>query len=776
MGASMSTARRVFISYCHEDIDQETLEFLLHIFQSNAKKDYEVLIDRVNLKYGDDIPDFMSLLDQVDSVVILLTPAYKRKTLTHSGGVHTEYTRILARYDQAQTVRKGTTTATQPLHTFELIPVLFTGDDSSSIPDELRHLRYLSLVGLRVARDEHKQFMITKYAEQKFIPEVLKIVGNWRVSTTLKSADFKRQYNELYTRLFRELKANWSDTTRANLDMLEGLFVKTDAYKQIQKQDVYFIIGRKGSGKSTIADVLAIKLKDEYKGFIPLVANDFELEALYSLLGDQQIASDTTNVITRRRLFEYAWELLIYICAIEILTSLGARGKLTAEQSVHVAPLQTFMTSLRYRTAIAPSTGVPSHFWYAFSLAIDYVRRVIDESEPSQTQYYASIRSKLSREAFLAFSIGPEALEGFGKIIDTCKKRFLITLDGFDTKFDEFRANSILKYQEQLRARALFEIEWLAALLLTTLELKHDRRRNKFFELLEFCVTVPKDRYLEVRRSVRDGYRFAGKSCSLEWTGIELAILMRKRMEKLSGFETDPELEAEERLEEVHAKQFPTIPFDLHFEYHGHNYRITLFSYVLRHSFWRPRDILLHYAKILAVAENMRKRQLSVDMIRRVVKEVNFEVINTEFIQEFKSIVSNIEAIVQSFSRSKQTLSYSDAVAKVADINFDFAIGELGVEDADRKIEFLYDIGFLGVLVSEELREKLGITHKHAFYFNEGQAIKRIGGKDKFSDLVLIIHPIFAEYLRLDVSTGELTLNFDWDYLKQNEAMRHART
>jgi hypothetical protein len=157
----MGAMRRVFISYCHEDVDQETLEFLLHIFRTNAKKDYEILIDRINLQYGDDIPDFMSLLDQVDSVVILLTPAYKRKTLTHSGGVHAEYTRILARHDLAQTLRTAA---------FELIPVIFTGDESSSLPDELKHLRYLSLVGLRVARDKHKEFMITKYAEQKFVP------------------------------------------------------------------------------------------------------------------------------------------------------------------------------------------------------------------------------------------------------------------------------------------------------------------------------------------------------------------------------------------------------------------------------------------------------------------------------------------------------------------------------------------------------------------------------------------------------------------------------
>jgi hypothetical protein len=233
---------------------------------------------------------------------------------------------------------------------------------------------------------------------------------------------------------------------------------------------------------------------------------------------------------------------------------------------------------------------------------------------------------------------------------------------------------------------------------------------------------------------------------------------------------------AQQRLEEVHATQFAAIPVSLEFDYHGHQYRIPLFCYILRHTFWRPRDVLLHYAKILAVAKNLRTADISVEMVRQVVKEVNYQIIHNEFIQEFRSVVSNIQEIIEAFTRSKNFLNYEEVSKCVASVNFDFVIGQQGIVSVDPKIDFLYDIGFLGVHVDEEQRVNLGLTHKHAFCFNEGQINKRLGDKDKYLKARFVIHPIFVEYLRLDTSSSELVLFFDWDYLLNNEAIRTVRS
>ena len=41
---------------------------------------------------------------------------------------------------------------------------------------------------------------------------------------------------------------------------------------------------------------------------------------------------------------------------------------------------------------------------------------------------------------------------------------------------------------------------------------------------------------------------------------------------------------------------------------------------------------------------------------------------------------------------------------------------------------------------------------------------------EDFADCRFIIHPVFCEFLDLDVQKQKLTLNFDWSYLQQQEA------
>jgi hypothetical protein len=56
--------------------------------------------------------------------------------------------------------------------------------------------------------------------------------------------------------------------------------------------------------------------------------------------------------------------------------------------------------------------------------------------------------------------------------------------------------------------------------------------------MLDFCIAVPKDRYLEIQRIERDSYRNWHRGVPLNWSGIELAILLRKRLEVLTGKKT----------------------------------------------------------------------------------------------------------------------------------------------------------------------------------------------------------------------------------------------
>lgn len=60
---------KCFISYCHDDVDQELLDYVRYVLSKSGHVDCELLVDR-DLQYGANLRDFMALLEQVDAVLL----------------------------------------------------------------------------------------------------------------------------------------------------------------------------------------------------------------------------------------------------------------------------------------------------------------------------------------------------------------------------------------------------------------------------------------------------------------------------------------------------------------------------------------------------------------------------------------------------------------------------------------------------------------------------------------------------------------------------------
>ena len=128
--------------------------------------------------------------------------------------------------------------------------------------------------------------------------------------------------------------------------------------------------------------------------------------------------------------------------------------------------------------------------------------------------------------------------------------------------------------------------------------------------LFRSCIAAPLDRFLEAARINRDSYRAIGRWHSIQWSGIELSILLRKRLEHVlaNGLVSPKHLSPEDRLAYVlRSRPFNKLPIDISFEYNDVNISMPLFVYVLRHTFWRPREILLYYSRLLALVDNLKK-------------------------------------------------------------------------------------------------------------------------------------------------------------------------
>jgi hypothetical protein len=405
---------------------------------------------------------------------------------------------------------------------------------------------------------------------------------------------------------------------------------------------------------------------------------------------------------------------------------------------------------------------------------MDLIDSCIQEARPEEDVFLSDIIAALDLQQFLTRVLSEPVCRAFEAIIQVCRRRILVTLDGFDTAFDEFRRTGIDHYyaDELLEDRAHMEIEWVRSLLHLVMEIKHDYRRPEpFYGLLDFCLTIPKDRFLEIMQIERDSYIYHDRYTELNWSGPELAILLRKRLELLTGYRTEKKLDVQQRLSQVIDKNFANIPKESYVYAGGRKHFMPLFLYVLRHTFWRPRDILFYFARILAVAKDMHERKylMTDDVVRKIVKDTTMSVISSEFIGEFRSTVTNIREIIEVFKGHKQIMSYEETQACLAKAQFVLSNRTEGMKDCRSKFIFLYQIGFLGFDVDEDMKNRYGIECKQAFYFNEGTIPLRVLDTPGFSKCRFVVHPVFCEYLQLDTMSQEATLDFDWDYLRRTE-------
>lgn len=117
---SSNCSKRVFISYAHDNNKTKVLK-LAHQLKSDG---FKVIIDH-DLPLGSNLIAFMNDLSNVDRVLVILTPAYKKKAEMNEGGAGYESGIINAEIYKKQDTNK-------------FIPVLFEGSFATSAPSFLQ--------------------------------------------------------------------------------------------------------------------------------------------------------------------------------------------------------------------------------------------------------------------------------------------------------------------------------------------------------------------------------------------------------------------------------------------------------------------------------------------------------------------------------------------------------------------------------------------------------------------------------------------------------------
>jgi ABC-type oligopeptide transport system ATPase subunit len=794
---------KCFISYARNDVDKLSLELFM-------KQISEIMKDHIRFLYDEDLPigvsleDYMKEIFNVDVVIMILTPEYKKRTESRvKTGIGIEFTYILSRYEE---LLENTKDKNIPF----LIPVVFSGHFNDVCPSQITHLLALDFSKYIALKNESGHYYIPNRISNFYKKDFERIAASINTHISFGIVDdaineentgdkntIQIKHDELREILFEDKKLERvgsdiksegnlrkvlfeltkHDQTKQNI-ALEGnydeIFIETHAYAKLEKQLSYIFIGRKGCGKSTLPDLLYVKNKKNYKGHIEININYIKMEQAFNYLYNSRIEKDIDMIFSASyKYFQYAWEIFIYICCIEIIYQEYLKGNLIEEQKKYIRYLRKFLETNFEISKNDNKLNKSSIYSNVLSRVNNYLEFAITSTrEDNEQDFIYDFNLKTDRQKIISSVIGQDVINAVYKIIERCKRRILISFDGFDNEFENFRKQTILLENKDLKVRRYkYEVDFLRGFLHYIIKSKENYNYSLISSILDFCVTVPQERFAEVLSSDRDSYRYINKYNNIRWSGIELAIMLRKRLEFLKKVVVPKEKSQMDKLSMAIINYNKNIPLETTINIGGREYKKHIFLEILRHSFWRPREILLYFIKIALVIEEFIVKNLDVGefSINYIISKITIEIIDNEFIAEFKNHCLNLERIIDSFFGCKQIISYSQLENIIGHIHFKFVYRETEVKDLDEKIKFLYEIGFLGIELPEEMRQSHRLEIKDIFCFNETTSLFKIIQKNNYRKCKFVIHPIFCEKLALNIQDQRLVLDYTWEYLEYQE-------
>lgn len=395
----------------------------------------------------------------------------------------------------------------------------------------------------------------------------------------------------------------------------------------------------------------------------------------------------------------------------------------------------------------------------------------------------ASARNNFSSTEVLKNFLGNELLIEFCKALKRCNKKILLALDGFDPHSEDFRLETSQKREtdfEEFKMRKDFESKFYRELMVTISNLKGGVADNIIliiFEIVDFCIIIPQDRYNEVSKGV-DRDIAKREVCFLSWDAHDLLCMLIKRLCHYYKIEINFEGDLLEQFNHIVDDYLPNISSCVYIEINGYKKAISLYEYILRLSFWRPRDIIKNFAVVMKLSkQELNLPQESVQEILKKLLTNNAErIIEEEFIGEYKNVYRNLYDVIHEFENSDLIINFPIFYDKLAKINIE-TLGDNNLQTVQEKFELLYKLGIIGLYFDKDEAKKREYGYHICYVFNEGlrprDDVLSVNGIVNIRAKV-IFNMIFLKYLKLNVNTSDLICNFGWEYILKNHIIKNT--
>jgi hypothetical protein len=783
----------------HEQIDAE----LLKLFSSDllATGQIDVILAASGPGGRQAADTLLAKVENANVVLVLFTPEYSRALENRQTTSHDQFSAINTvrakrseqlshRHQSLAFVNNVDPLEESAVHAddqrFRIVVVLLDGTKEHQLPEAYKRASLHDLSGMSFTtwRSSGDRRPSTNF-RSAFSRVIAETTSSAIAIHELQGKEYQKNLKSTFQKMFFKLK---HDSTDFDPKVLNKIFVKTREFKKGNSQDAYIFVGRKGSGKSTLVDFMTYGSVTTRKYPTKINVNAMPLEYIYNIVLTARHASDQVHVIARPTLLRFAWQGLIYFCCFEALAEEHEQKRLSKPQAKRFQYLKAFLRSLHGNQELsdaarlfseyssADNTRRNAFFVYSLTAALEFLAKTINDAPSDEKEFNRHITASLTDEYFLLHLFSKDVLSAFLDIVKECQRNFLVSVDGFDNEFQKFRKDTFQNHIDPnvRRARLTFEVDWLSGLLNSVRMAKSRDRASPLAGKVDFCVTVPKDRFLEVLEQDRDSYEFQGALLEISWSGIELAILLRKRLEIYKNTKSDGTSKPLERLRGYLKNNFPDMPHRIPITLQsGRIIEIDLFQYVLRHSFWRPRDVLFLWGRIIASYEHLLGQGLpfTTDSVKAIVTRNLEPIVDFEFVREFRDYFTNIEEALQLF-RGKpqlQTLQeFTDNVGPFVPILSYDSVSHRKHE-AQSVLDILFQLGALGFYLLPSCSLRATFDTPWIFSFNEQDMILR-RVRDVPSDTFrIVLHPVLIEYLGLKPWKENLVCDFPDEYLLRQE-------
>lgn len=762
-----------YFTYSWEE-DSKDAEALAHLL-SYLKRQIEklsnnavtVIYDRESFKEGDNFLERERQIKESDCVLLFFSPEYKRKVaLKENTGVYREYKLLLER---TRSDYSG------------VVSILLSGTLNTAVTDEFENIIFWDLSRL-------KGQIIKNHGKLTYGDDLKRAINRISQKAIKEACAVAYCKEHTYDSIEDEYKALFLDSSALS-PLPVKCIIKTSAQEQIIAQTACIVIGRKGSGKTTLLQAIQTfdpsYYQKNYKIQESLTAESFDINFIYGTL----IATvrKEFDVINMSYILDTFWEIIFVLQSMvtvgeEIESFQIDRDDERYNNFCSIVNKLKNLLGVNQRTLCRdfPHNAI-CHC--AVELLSNYIKDCVLNHASGETPLTGAL-SSMDAFTILTKVFGPKRFKNFCTGVKQCTKKIFLALDGFDSHSEDFRATTnrlVETNREEYQFRTDFENILFRELLLTVSNLKYSPTtglRHDFFSIVDFCIILPQDRWDGVSRIDRDIVKRA--YCNLDWDAHDLLEMLVKRLEyfyKITTGKTNRTLY--ERFNNILENKMHNIPKEINITVDGFHQKISLFNYLLRLTFWRPRDMIKNFAIIMKLSKG--DEGLTEDIIESIIKKYlvkgSKSIIIDEFFNEYKNVYMNLSEILLKFKSSDFIQDFNVFYELLSKIDI-YATTSEDFSKTDNKLRLLYKLGVIGLYFSKSNAEKNGYGYHICYSFNEG-----LDPIDEFIDqgqrdekVKIVFNPIFVKYLALNFNTKEIVCDYTWEYIKANHELKdHIR-